>query len=869
MIKSKKMKHFSFLTLIFVLLFQSLFATHNRAGNIVYEHVSGYTYKITIWTYTYTLSQADRPKLYVQWGDGTGDSVARVQKLTLPDYYYENKYVGYHTYPGPGVYEIVMVDPNRNEGVLNIPNSVNIPFGLKTTLVISPFIDGDNSPVLLNRPIDKAALGKVFIHNPGAYDPDGDSLSFKMDTCRYVNGDKIPTFRLPDASDSIYVDPVTGDLVWRTPIKVGIYNVAMRIEEWRNGVKIGYIIRDIQIEVEDSDNDPPQISDISDMCVIAGDSIHFTVTATDPDNDRITLTSAGGPYEVDTFPAHFTPKQGFGTVSSDFSWQTHCLHLQPSKYLVTFKAKDDNPETPLADFKSMFIDIVGPPTEIIQAQPSNSSIFLKWRKPNCPNVYGYKIYRRNDLENFTLDSCQKDIPPSWDYELVTTIDNPDDTTYVDAGLNNGFWYCYRVVVLYTQNKLPGLPSDKKCAELVGGLPIFTKASVRTTDETDGANVVEWIKPPRLDTNQHKGPFRYKLEWSRDLYGENYQNPVYINGLNNTSYLDSPANTKNNPSIYKLTLEEYDSVAHSWQALGDPTYASTPYLTISSSDRVNILKINQNVPWKTEKYIIYRQNKNTGEFDSIATSYKNTYADRNVQNLVEYCYKVKVISHYTADSMPDPIINWSQIECGTPIDTVPPCCPNFTIESQCDQKRNVIKWTMPADSCYIGLKEYKLYYSSTLDDPPVLFDEIPKTDTIYYHYPEKTLAACYILTAVDSADNESVCDKQCIDVCNYYELPNIFTPNGDGVNDLFQPLPFPEEFIDHIDIKIYNRWGNLVYQTDDPYINWDGTNMNTGKPVPDGVYYYICDVYEYRLNGLQPRNISGFVQVVRKTDNSKP
>ena len=48
----------------------------------------------------------------------------------------------------------------------------------------------DASPVLLNPPYDKAALGYIFIHNPAAYDPDGDSLSYGLTPCTREDGKK-------------------------------------------------------------------------------------------------------------------------------------------------------------------------------------------------------------------------------------------------------------------------------------------------------------------------------------------------------------------------------------------------------------------------------------------------------------------------------------------------------------------------------------------------------------------------------------------------------------------------------------------------------------------------------------------------------
>ena len=69
---------------------------------------------------------------------------------------------------GPSPYIISVEDPNRNENIINIPNSVNIVFYLETKLYINPFQGINNSPVLLNPPIDNACVNQIYIHNPGA-----------------------------------------------------------------------------------------------------------------------------------------------------------------------------------------------------------------------------------------------------------------------------------------------------------------------------------------------------------------------------------------------------------------------------------------------------------------------------------------------------------------------------------------------------------------------------------------------------------------------------------------------------------------------------------------------------------------------------
>ena len=69
-----------------------------------------------------------------------------------------------------------------------------------------------------------------------------------------------------------------------------------------------------------------------------------------------------------------------------------------------------------------------------------------------------------------------------------------------------------------------------------------------------------------------------------------------------------------------------------------------------------------------------------------------------------------------------------------------------------------------------------------------------------------------------------------------ELPNVFTPNHDGVNDLFEPIG-PINHVCGI-LQVYNRWGNLIYENrEGAGISWDGRNTS-GNPVPVGTYFYV-------------------------------
>ena len=84
------------------------------------------------------------------------------------------------------------------------------------------------------------------------------------------------------------------------------------------------------------------------------------------------------------------------------------------------------------------------------------------------------------------------------------------------------------------------------------------------------------------------------------------------------------------------------------------------------------------------------------------------------------------------------------------------------------------------------------------------------------------------------------------------IPNAFTPNGDGFNDLWN-IKSIESYPKCI-VSIYNRYGNLIYQSRGYARSWDGTY--NGSPVPTGTYYYIIDL------GDNSNKLSGYVAVIR-------
>jgi len=260
----------------------------------------------------------------------------------------------------------------------------------------------------------------------------------------------------------------------------------------------------------------------------------------------------------------------------------------------------------------------------------------------------------------------------------------------------------------------------------------------------------------------------------------------------------------------------------------------------------------------------------------------------------------------------PLINFSEITCSTPNDSVPPCKPVFDVTLKgidCSTYNscpvigstgtgnfsNTIIWNRPRDpNCKKDVRGYNVYSTASSDQPFTKIAEMV-TDTFYIHKNLPSFAQCYQVTAVDRAGNESdPSDPFCFENCPNYELPNVFTPNGDGCNDVFSAYSLRNygegnpcssgnadqdnahlddlkrscaRFVLGVTFKVYNRWGKEVYSYQSGgentiYIDWNGKD-NTGRELDAGTYYFVADVV-FDVVDPKKRNktIKGWLVVLR-------
>jgi gliding motility-associated-like protein len=290
-----------------------------------------------------------------------------------------------------------------------------------------------------------------------------------------------------------------------------------------------------------------------------------------------------------------------------------------------------------------------------------------------------------------------------------------------------------------------------------------------------------------------------------------------------------------------------------------------YLSLEPHDRRLLLSWSNQVPWDNKQFTIYRQDPGANSFDSIGTSPIPSYNDKGVVNGLLYCYKIKSTGNYSASGFIDPIINFSQETCAIPEDNAPPCPPALTVSTICIESTNKLMWIKPSDTCPGDMARYYIYFSPSTTNYVLLDSVINPRDSVYYHTRAESFTGCYYMTAKDSVGNVSLSgDTVCVDLSNcpefLYRLPNVFTPNDDQINDLFEPFPYKS--VSEIKLEIFDRWGRMVFSTKEPDINWDGHDKTTGQPCSDGTYFYVCDVYENTLAGIVVRSLHGSLTLLR-------
>ncbi len=716
------------LSFLLVLGVHHTFATHIRAGDLTATRLDTGNPNVLTFRFTIVLYR-DTEGVPAQEGEidfGTGNpnnrvvvspvSLGFINGGTTEILLYETVF----TFSSPGEYTVSYFERNRNPGVLNMFNSIDTPFFIESTFLISPILGLNNSPILLIPPIDEARVGQRFIHNPGAFDPEGDSLSYQLTINKKspaVDGDAglVINYRFPDELSDIRedgtapaefsIDPITGDLIWDAPKTPGEYNVAFYIDEWRDGIRIGRVNRDMQIVVRDHNNERPNIIIPRDTCIVAGSTLEASIFARDPDGDLLILTAANQSGSLFDLPAPsnsatfdtlgLQPPNGF--EEGIFRWETVCEDVRREPYQATFKAVDTpiSLQNQLADLQTWRITVVGPSPDTLIALPDlvRAQVELSWNNYQCGNAVTMSVWRREG--GFPFDPvCETGLPAYTGYTEIGEVDintlsfNDDNK---GQGLERGKEYCYRIFARFRQPEGgESLASMEVCVFIPRVAPYMTNVSVDSTSTTEGQISVRWTKPIAIDDTEFPRPYTYQLLRAEGFNGN--ANLTLINQTfeeNDTTFVDTGLNTSDKVYNYYVRLLSQGVLAD----FSDK--ASSVRLTVSPSIEAIQISWQAQVPWVNRvdsfpQHYIYRRIEGEQEdfelIDSVNVFQSGfAYVDRgrfNDQPLEEgkrYCYRVSTFGDYLQEEIKTqkPLINFSQEACDSILVFTPTNAPFVT------------------------------------------------------------------------------------------------------------------------------------------------------------------------------------------------
>ncbi len=336
------------------------FGSHLMGGQITATHISGLNYHIVMTIYRDVIGIPIQPmdEIYVYdliQGHLIGSvSIAASPAINIgngvEEYVYDTTFV----FPGNGDYILTWQNCCRNLAILNLD-----PAGMY--LQNQLHVDGGNSsPIFINPPIPIAQVNNPFYYNPLPYDADGDSLHWQLDLpydnslmfADPFNSHVISGYSLPpsDTTMPFTMNTITGEISF-LPNTEGHFVVSVLASEYRNGVKIGEIRRDMQIIVIPSANSPASFSRTCNILpesdasyrIAAGSMLDFNMTATDfADNDYLSFDATGGIFFSNNSP-DFIHHDDNGSADCRLTWTPDVSQINSQPYILVVRSKETHP----------------------------------------------------------------------------------------------------------------------------------------------------------------------------------------------------------------------------------------------------------------------------------------------------------------------------------------------------------------------------------------------------------------------------------------------------------------------------------------------------------------------------------------------
>ena len=370
-------------TLLLGIVFSvSSYSTHLMGGQISATYLSSdsngvhYTLNLDVYRDTLGIPMGLSQIVYVYLLDSTGnytmafshtisfDTTSGNSMSSMSTVYGVEIYnfVDSIVFPSDGDYMLKWSDCCRNGAIINMstPLSENMTF---LTYLNVDSADPNSSPTFLSPPVTYLPANTLWQYNPLPFDPDGDSLVWTLSIPLSSGPSAIPNTvnGYEFLSDTTYsnssapfsIDSITGQVTWDAKL-AGNFVASFAIQEYRNGVLVGAMSRDMQFVVlPDTSNAMPSISNMNNVPtnsigypyvkINPGQNYQLHLLANDPDvNDVINMEAFGEPFNLSVSPStHSVSLTGNGNeIEGVFSWNPDVAAVRTMPYLVVFRTSD-------------------------------------------------------------------------------------------------------------------------------------------------------------------------------------------------------------------------------------------------------------------------------------------------------------------------------------------------------------------------------------------------------------------------------------------------------------------------------------------------------------------------------------------------
>ena len=715
--------------------------------------------------------------------------------------------------------------------------------GMTYTLYFPPIVDATGKPFVNSSPrlfpplSDYACVNQLFYIDFAGTDDDGDSISYSLaaplDDHQDNNSNIValpettpPPHPIVDFAPGYTLDNmIPGDpalsisnngFITVTPTEVGLYVFSVKAEEFRNGVKIGESRRDFQMLVVDGCNppDPPEAlvkvpgqldfyKEDDTIVYVASQPKCFDLFVTDDIGTNVSLNAIAVNFgkEGSDLDDIFSFSEGSINSAGDTLkvevCVSDCPYVQNEPYLIDLIAADDACPLPQRDTVRVTI-IVEPPTNqdpYFVNQNDTNYVSINWNSQYSTEIIGADI----DLDSLSMDYFIIPDKPGYNIEDYGISFNALES---GAGSISSFLnidtYCRQYDYSDRSNFLLGIVlDDLDTCDILNQDTIFYDLTVELPDNsgpkltsdkeiTDSVNSRPNFSIVEIETN-------LSGSYSMNLFSDDLDNDTLIMNAEGVGF-----NLEDINGLFSSNSFERGHIEGQFNI--DLECVNFPY------NDINEYKIN----FITED-IDFCQETNADTIQLIIKINIDENNDPVIHNETEYIIQPNKTFEVdiTASDADNDLILLELISEGLPGDF------QFNQSSGVGEVSSKLIWNPTCDflGSDFGPKGYNLTFKVQDNNCP--------------YFGESTKRIKFLL------------EKPVVDWDTFIP-PNAFSPNSDGINDVFkltnlnepsQNLPIDGCDDNFESIIFVDRTGVKVYKTNDKYFEWDGGNRSPG------VYFY--------------------------------